>query len=121
MRNPNRFFEGFCLIFCLVADLSFFSNVLLQKPWLRPLPNLFVSDGLKLRPYPLSLISAKSITTLNLLLSLMLHKDLTFDLMEFKKDWICLDTTLEEEKEFPFWVKDQLEHLISMMSNQRRN
>ena len=25
-------------------------------------------------------------------------KDLTFDLMEFKKDWICLDTTLEEEK-----------------------
>ncbi|KAL4636497.1 hypothetical protein ACB092_03G013300 [Castanea dentata] len=30
--------------------------------------------GLKLRPYPLSLISAKSITTLNLLLSLMLHK-----------------------------------------------
>ena len=24
--------------------------------------------------------------------------DLTFDLMEFKKDWICLDTTLEEEK-----------------------
>ena len=45
MRNPNRFFEGFCLIFCLVADLSFFSNVLLQQPWLRPLPNLFVSDG----------------------------------------------------------------------------
>ena len=28
MRNPNRFFEGFCLIFCLVADLSFFPNVL---------------------------------------------------------------------------------------------
>ena len=26
------------------------------------------------------------------------RKDLTFDLMEFKKDWICLDTTLEEEK-----------------------
>ena len=26
------------------------------------------------------------------------RKDLTFDLIEFKKDWICLDTTLEEEK-----------------------
>ena len=25
-------------------------------------------------------------------------KDLTFVLMEFKKDWICLDTTLEEER-----------------------
>ena len=44
MRNPNRFFEGFCLILCLVTDLSLFSNVL-QKPWLLPLPNLFVSDG----------------------------------------------------------------------------
>ena len=33
MRNPNRFFEGFCLILCLVADLSFFSCPVIIYFW----------------------------------------------------------------------------------------
>ncbi|KAL0017271.1 hypothetical protein SO802_004340 [Lithocarpus litseifolius] len=40
----------------------------------KPSIGISKSGGLKLRPHPLSLISAKSITTLNLLLSLKLHK-----------------------------------------------